>query len=85
MSKMSTHLHKKTHGKRKDGIVLKEYGDRTPQIIKSDLFNFHTINKYLSLRGVIDSRNELQNGALSGTIDSYQYLENGQDGCNDFV
>ncbi len=83
MSKMSTHCG--THRKRKEGIVLKEYRDRTPQIIKSDLFNIHTINKYLALRGVMDSSNELQNDALSGTIDSYQYLENDQYGSNDFA
>jgi hypothetical protein len=78
-------LTQRTHGKREEGVVLKEYRDRTPQIIKSDLFDVHTINKYLSLRCVIDSSNELQNGALSGTIESYQYLENGQDKCYDFV
>lgn len=47
------------------------------QIVQSDFFNIHTINKYLALCGVIDSSNELQNGALSGAIRSYQNLKTG--------
>ena len=45
------------------------------QIIKSDCFNINTIHKYLTLRGIIDSSNELQNRALSRAVYSYQYLE----------
>lgn len=50
------------------GIILKENGSCTSEIIEFELLDVAVINENLSLSGIVKTRNQLKDCAFSTTI-----------------